>query len=373
MKAHTHTEDFEQLYHSAPCGFITITGDGSIVNVNDTLLRWLGYTRDQLIGQASLQALLDVGGKIYFETHIMPMLQIEGEVSEINITMRSANKKNRIPCLLNAVRDKSTDRNTAIFHCVVIKMNHRKLYEIELLEARKEAERNVQKLAQINQDLERFAHTASHDLQAPLNTIYGLMNLLERQGYVPEDSDGAQYFKLIKGNAMRMKLMIHDLLDYAKLDAEERSFEQVSLKEACAAALEMLGEQIKTNQAECIVGELPVVNGDRMKLIRLFQNIIGNAIKYRSEAAPRIEISFVNKPDHVTVYISDNGMGFDQRFADDIFGFMKRLHSHDSISGSGIGLSACKRIIDLHGGEIGATSEPGAGSAFFFTLPKPDN
>ncbi|MEI2420251.1 ATP-binding protein, partial [Arthrospira platensis SPKY2] len=97
------------------------------------------------------------------------------------------------------------------------------------------------------------------------------------------------------------------------------------------------------------------------------------AIKYRSEAAPRIEISFVNKPDHVTVYISDNGMGFDQRFADDIFGFMKRLHSYDSISGSGIGLSACKRIIELHGGEIGATSEPGAGSTFFFTLPKPEN
>ncbi len=112
--------------------------------------------------------------------------------------------------------------------------------------------------------------------------------------------------------------------------------------------------------------------GDKIQLVRLFQNLFGNAIKYRSDLNPQIKVEFEDKKDEILVMVKDNGIGFEQQFVNQIFGFMKRLHSHDKIPGTGIGLSACKRIVEIHGGTIGAKSEPGKGSTFYFTLPKMD-
>lgn len=369
MNTLSFVEDPEDLYRNAPFGYFTMSSDGTIVNVNQTLLNWLGFTREEVVFQRSLQDLLGMGEKIYFETHLVPMLHVENEVAEINLTLLGAEDR-FVPCLLNGVKARLGEDAQTFFRCSVIKIAQRKLYEVELLEARKEADRMVIRLAQVNQDLERFAHTASHDLQAPVNTIYGLISLLERKGYSSHDSDGVEYFKLIKSNLQRMKRMITDLLEYAKIEGDRAAFAPIPLHEVCSEAAEMIAADVRENSAVITISELPTVVGDRTQLIRLFQNLFSNAIKYRSEAAPEIVVSCDEAAECFTVRVRDNGMGFEPQHAERIFGFMKRLHSHDAIAGSGIGLSACQRIVELHGGEIGATSEPGLGSTFFFTLPK---
>ncbi|WP_373495369.1 ATP-binding protein [Aquiflexum sp.] len=369
MNTQPFLEDAEDLYQNAPFGYMSMREDGLIVNINGTLLDWLGYDRDEIVYQKSFQELLGMGGKIYFETHIMPLLKMQGEVSEINIELKTK-ESTKLPALINAMRILGRSGYQPVYRFSVLDITQRKLYELELKKAREKAEQTVQRLKQVNQELEQFAYTASHDLQAPLNTISGLMSLLEQNGHFPAGSEGAKYFFLIKSNAQRMKMMIKDLLEYSKIDGKETEFEEVSLNEVCGIALEMIENQVKENNATFIIPELPSIDGDKIQLVRLFQNLFGNAIKYRSEAEPVINVEFEDKGDQITVFVKDNGMGFEQKHAGQVFGFMKRLHTHDRIQGTGIGLSACKRILEIHGGTIGVKSEQGKGSDFYFTLPK---
>lgn len=369
MNAQPFLETAEDLYQNAPFGYMTVRSDGLIVNINATLLKWLGFEWEEILLQKSFQDLLDMGGKIYFETHMMPKLQMQGEISEINIELKGKDPI-KLPTLVNARRILDRSADEPYFRFSILNITLRKQYELELIKAKKTAEKTVKQLKQINQGLEQFAYIASHDLQAPLRTISGLIGLLEKKGHFPIGSDVATYFSLIKSNAQRMKAMVDDLLDYSKIDGEEIIFEEFPLNEACDIALQMIAYQVKENRADITIPELPMVTGNKLQLARLFQNLFGNAIKYRSEKDPVIQLEFEEKRDEITVFVKDNGMGFDQELADQIFEFMKRLHSPDSIPGTGIGLSACRRILEIHGGTIGVTSEPGKGSTFYFTLPK---
>ncbi|SDA58754.1 PAS domain S-box-containing protein [Algoriphagus alkaliphilus] len=369
MNTQPFLENAEDLYQNAPFGYMTVRADGLIVNVNATLLKWLGYEWEEILLQKSFQDLLDMGGKIYFETHMMPMLLMQGEISEINIELKGK-ASIKLPTLVNASRIHDQSALETYFRFSILDITQRKSYELELIKARQEAEQTIQRLKQINAELEQFASIASHDLQAPLRTISGLIGLSEKKGHFPVDSEVTKYFSLIKRNAQRMKLMIGDLLEYARIDSEELPFEEFSLNEACEIGLEMIDDQVKESNAVITIPELPMVIGNKLQLARLFQNLFGNSIKYRSESDPVIRVAFEEKNDEIRVFVKDNGMGFEEDLADQVFGFMKRLHSHDSIPGTGIGLSACKRILAIHGGTIGATSEPGKGSTFYFTLPR---
>lgn len=369
MNTEAFDDGIADLYQNAPFGYLTMRVDGLIIHANDTLLHWLGYKREAFVFVKSLRHILGIGDRIYMDTHLMPLLQMNGFVDEINVSLVDADGV-KFPGLLSANCAETTETNERTYRVAVMRFSQRKRYELELREARLQAEKQAARLAQINQELEQFAHTASHDLQAPLNTILGLMSLLEKRGHIQPDGQGAKYYELIRSNAQRMKLMIKDLLEYSKLDGESSPFEPVSLSEACAAAVEMLEAEVSKHKARISIEDMPAIEGDKIQLARLFMNLIGNAIKYRSDADPVVSIRAKETPGMVTVYVNDNGMGFDSRHTELIFGFMKRLHSHDHIAGTGIGLSACQRIVELHGGTIGAESEPGRGSTFFFTLPK---
>ncbi|WP_158859215.1 sensor histidine kinase [Lunatibacter salilacus] len=369
MNTQPFLEDAEDLYQNAPFGYMTIREDGFIVNINATLLSWLGYDWNEVVRQKTFQDFLSMGGKIYFETHIMPLLQMHGEVSEINVELKTKGL-NKLPTLINAIRIPDRSGFQSFYRFSVLDITQRKQYELELKKARETADQTVKRLNRINQELEQFAYIASHDLQAPLNTITGLMNLLDEKNYFSPGSSGELYFSHIKTNTQRMRLMIKDLLDYSKIDGNKIEFEKVSLNEICDFALEMIEDQVTKSNASFLIPEMPKILGAKIQLVRLFQNLFGNAIKYRSDAAPLIEVDFEENDDKITVFVKDNGMGFEMEYADDVFGFMKRLHSHDSIPGTGIGLAACRRILEIHGGTIGAESELGKGSTFYFTLPK---
>lgn len=232
MNNQSFVEDAEELYQQAPFGYLTIQADGLIVNMNSTLLEWLGYERSEIVVQKSFQDLLGMGEKIYFETHMMPMLQMQREISEINIELRGKGPT-KLPALINARQVPARPGHQPSYRFSVLYISQRKQYEVELMKARKESEQMVRRLKQINEELQQFAYTASHDLQAPLRTIAGMIDILERKGHFPEESNLKKYFSLIKSNAHRMKLMISDLLEYAKIDGKEIDFAPVSLNEVC--------------------------------------------------------------------------------------------------------------------------------------------
>lgn len=362
-------ESAEDLYQQAPFGYLTTNSDGIIININETLLKWLEFSRDEVVHQKSIIDLLSVGSKIYFESHIMPLLQMQGEVSEINIEFRG-NKSKKIPVIVNAKHVQLESINESLYRFSVLSISQRKLYETELMRAKKLAEQTVHRLKEINQELEQFAHIASHDLKAPLNTVSGLIKQLQKRGNFKPDSPELKFYTLIERNLQRMKLMVNDLLDYSKIDAQDRVLERVSLNEVCEITLELIHEEVIKSHAEFIIPPLPSILGDKLQLLRLFQNLFINSIKYRSERSPVIKVSFEEVGDEITIYVKDNGIGFDPAEAESIFGFMKRLHSNDSIPGTGIGLTTCKRIVELLGGSIGATSQPGKGTTIYFTLPR---
>lgn len=362
------TEDSIDLYQNAPCGYLSMLTDGKIIKINNTLLNWLNFERDEVVNKKSLRDLLSMGEKIYLETHFMPTLQMQGEITEISLELIGKDSI-RIPALINAKQMKNNFDDQHVYLISVLDIAQRKMYENELIIARKQAEETAQRLKEINEVLERFAYTASHDLQAPLNAISGMVNLLEKRDIIQPGSEEELIFSKITSRTKLMKMMIQDMLDYSKLDGKSLDFELVSLNEACNQALEMLDNEVQKNEATINIPDLPEVMGVKIQFVRLFQNLFSNAIKYRSDEYPVINVSWERKNDHHTIYVKDNGMGFEQEYESKIFGFMERLHSHDSIAGTGIGLSACKRIVEKHDGYIGAESAPGKGSTFYFTLP----
>jgi len=362
-----YTEHSEDLYQNAPCGYLSMLADGEIVNINNTLLSWLNFSREEVVFKKKFQDLLGIGGKIYLETHIVPLLQMHGEVREINMELKGCDKIT-VPVLINGTKVQ-VNPDEAVYRLSITDITQRRLYEKELLKARKEAEETNKRLIEINEELEHFAYTASHDLQAPLNNITAIVSLIENKKLFSNGEESSELFSIISNNTRRMRMMISDLLEYSKIDGINAETAPISLTEVCHMAIEMLNEEVKSTGAIFSIPELPVIQGRKMQFIRLFQNFFSNAIKYRSEVAPLVEVSYENGREFCTFFIKDNGIGFDQKYDRKIFQFMERLHSHDAIAGTGIGLSACKRIVEKHGGRIGVTSSPGEGSTFYFTLP----
>ncbi|MGM0945095.1 MAG: sensor histidine kinase [Bacteroidota bacterium] len=368
MKREISKEEYLDLYENAPFGYFSINMDRQIVAMNTTLLNWLALEKSEVIGVKSIQDIFPVAARIYLETHLVPLLEVEEAFSEVNLELFTKEGK-RIPVLVNGKLVKSEKRKEARYRFSVLDISQRKRFEMELIQAKKRAEEKSNILQEFNTALEQFAYTASHDLQAPLTTITGLLGILNKRGFIPEESEEATYFNLINKNLHRMKLMISDLLAYSKIDNDSAEMEKVALKEICEEAQELLSHSIRENNAVFELGELPSIMGNKIQLLRLFENLFSNALKYRSDEDPKIKVWSERSPSIVTVYVQDNGLGFEQEYAEKIFEFMQRLHRHDEIPGTGIGLASCKKIVQAHGGEISVRSEKGKGSTFFFTFP----
>ena len=227
----------------------------------------------------------------------------------------------------------------------------------------------AEELARSNRELEQFAYVASHDLQEPLRMVSSYVSLLGRRygGQLDERAD--KYIHFAVDGANRMQRLITDLLAYSRVGTRGAEMAEIDTDAVAQQALINLEVAIRESDAEVVYADLPRVTGDSLQLGQLFQNIIGNALKFKAERRPRVEIAAERTNDHWTFCIRDNGVGFDQRYADRIFGVFKRLHRNSDIPGTGIGLAICQRIIDRHGGRIWAESEPDNGARFFFTLP----
>jgi signal transduction histidine kinase len=234
-----------------------------------------------------------------------------------------------------------------------------------------ELKRSNEELRRANQDLETFAYSASHDLQEPLRTIAICAQLLERSvaGKLPDDA--LEFLTSIVDGASRMTVLIQDLLAYTtatkSAEGPPPALDSGSVVQAVLAALHAAIEEAG---ARVTVGALPVVRMHETRLAQLFQNLLTNALKYRSEAPPRIDISALDQDGWCVFSVTDNGIGIEPRYAHQIFGLFKRLHSRQAYPGSGIGLAMCQRIVEQYGGRIWLEkSTPGEGSTFCFSIP----
>ena len=244
----------------------------------------------------------------------------------------------------------------------------------ELIEARDQLEMRVQArtsdLVERNEQLDQFARVASHDLRSPLRTILGFAEHLRTM--VPDERDAGDALDRIDGAARRMSELIDSLLEFASVGRADFASQPVDLNASLLQATEDLAPEIKAAGAEVVTeGELPVVSGDRAMLRQVLQNLVGNAVKYRSKATPRIVISAERDAAFETVHVRDNGIGFAATDAPRAFEPFQRIYRGRELRGSGIGLSICKRVIERHGGNITVETAPGEGSTFSFTIPRP--
>lgn len=231
---------------------------------------------------------------------------------------------------------------------------------------------NLVELKRSNEDLQQFAYVCSHDLQEPLRVITNYTQLLERRYRGQLDDNADDFIEFITDAASRMQVLINDLLVFSRVHTRGQEMRETDCNYVVKKAMDNLKLAIEENEATIVIETepLPAVLGDSTQLTQLFQNIIGNAIKFRSEVKPIIRISTEEGQEYWTFKIKDNGIGFEMQYAARIFVIFQRLHPKETYAGSGIGLAVCKKIVERHGGVIAVESEPGEGTTIVFTLKR---
>lgn len=261
----------------------------------------------------------------------------------------------------NAFSEKDVAIVDEIAMPLAIAIQQAKLYE--------EVRQHAKALEARNEELEQFAYVASHDLQEPLRIVISYVQLLARkyEGQLDEDAD--LFIHFATDAAMRMKTLISDLLDYSRLGTRGKPFSAVDMNRVLENVLHDLSLSIQENAAKITFDELPTIMGDDVQMSQLLQNLIGNALKFRGEAAPQIHIGASQMGNDYQFSVADNGIGIDLQYVDRIFAIFQRLHTMEEYPGTGIGLAISKKIVERHNGRIWVESELGEGTTMHFTIP----
>jgi PAS domain S-box-containing protein len=238
----------------------------------------------------------------------------------------------------------------------------------ELEQKVKELDIAIIDLKRSNQELEQFAYVASHDLQEPLRMVSSYTQLLERRYKDQLDQDAKDFIFYAVDGANRMQHLINDLLDYSRVTTRGKPFVKLDLSTVLGHAIANLQKKVQETGAMIVNYDLPFVYGDEVQLVRVFQNLLDNAMKFRGTDPPRINVTAKTIDDKIQISISDNGIGIDKIYTVRVFTIFQRLHNKIEYPGTGIGLAICKRTVERHGGKIWFESEPGKGTTFIFTL-----
>ena len=250
-------------------------------------------------------------------------------------------------------------------------VEERKLSETRLKELNENLRKNSKKLATSNAELERFAYVASHDLQEPLRMVTGFLTQIETKYDSLLDDKGKQYIHFAVDGARRMRQIIMDLLEFSRIGLTRDSIEEIDLKLLLKEIVLLYSKIIEETRAKVLFDDLTMIKAFRVPLFQIFQNLIGNALKYqKGDVPPVIIISGRERDDHWQYSIQDNGIGIQTEYFEKIFILFQRLHNKDEYSGTGMGLAICKKLVENMGGSIWLHSEEGKGSNFFFTIPK---
>ncbi|MCB9585378.1 MAG: PAS domain S-box protein [Polyangiaceae bacterium] len=342
---------------------ITIDDRGRVVEFNRAAEELFGYTTREAVGQELAQLVIPAVDR---EAHREGLeRQRTGQPSRVlgkRIEL-TAQRKSGASFPVEASIVKLAGSDPPLFTAFLRDLT-------ELKRTKEDLKRIIVDLTRSNADLEQFAYIASHDLQEPLRMVSAYMDLLQRDYTAQLDERALRFIDYAVNGGKRMKELIDDLLAYSRLDASAVVSEPVETAAILQTALQHLAPLIQEKQAKVTWSDLPTVSGEANQLLQVFQNLVGNGIKFQREGvAPEVRVTGQQAGDEWLFCVRDNGIGFDAKFAERIFQMFQRLHSRTAYPGSGIGLAVAKRIVERHGGRIWAESEPGHGTLFYFTLP----
>lgn len=342
-------------------GIITIDEHGTIGTFNPAAVRTFGYAPDEVIGR-NVKMLMpspyheehDGYLENYLRTDLKKIIGIGREV----VGRRKDGRTFPMDLAVSEVRLGSR----RIFTGIVRDISERKQAEAAL-------ERQAQELARSNVELERFAYVASHDLQEPMRTVSSFVQLLARRykGHLDQQAD--EYIQFITAGVDRMRTLIHDLLEYSRIDSRGAAFSPTGASAVLQQVLDGLQVTIQSVGAVITADPLPTVIADATQLGQVFQNLVGNALKFHGTAPPVIHVSAERRGAEWLFAVRDQGIGIAEQYHDRIFVIFQRLHTMEEYGGSGIGLAICKKIVERHGGRMWVDSTAGRGSTFYFTLP----
>jgi PAS domain S-box-containing protein len=355
-------ERYRGLLEAAPDAMVVVNQQGEIVLLNVQAEKQFGYPRDELVGQLVTNIIPQGFAERLLADDLRSAEDALAQQIGTGIELTGRRKDGTefpIEIMLSPLDSAEGILVTAAIRNISV----RRAAEEYLLQ-------NVAELNRSNEELGQFAYIASHDLQEPLRMVTSYTQLLARRYEGQLDADADDFIAFAVEGAIRMQRLIEDLLAFSRVATTGDELVETSSEFALEQALQNLQWAIKDSGAVITQGPMPIVIADGMQLVQLFQNLIGNAIKYRDAGAPKINISATSEGQRGWSFaVQDNGIGIDPMFFDRIFGVFQRLHKRDEFSGTGIGLAICKKIVERHGGELSVQSQLGQGSTFSFSLP----
>jgi PAS domain S-box-containing protein len=353
---------YRGLLEAAPDAMVVVNQAGVIVLVNVQAEKQFGYRRDELVGH-KLTSIIPEG---FAERLIADATRSAAEALAQQIGMGielSGRRKDGTEFPIEIMLSPLQSAEGILITAAIRNITARKKSEQELAVAN-------QILEESNLELKQFAYIASHDLQTPLRSITGFVQLLQQEYEGKLDEQAQDWIVRTVGAVERMQTLIRDLLSYSCVDARSGPFTQIPFLDIVDDALILLESSIHDSGGQIDCDKLPIVMGDRSQLVQLMQNLIGNGLAYRSDKPPHIHISAKRRGKDWIFSVRDNGIGIDPKHYEQIFEIFRRLHNQKDKPGTGIGLAVCRRVVNRHGGKIWAESEPGHGSTFHFTIPE---
>jgi PAS domain S-box-containing protein len=381
---------YRGLLEAAPDAMVVVNQAGEIVLLNVQAEKQFGYRRDELLGQRmkniipegfaerltadASRSVADAlaqqigmgielsgrrkdGSEFPIEIMLSPLESAEGILVTAAIRNISARKK-------------SEQANTQLENQATVMRGAHDELELRVSERTKELAFANQVLEQSNLELKQFAYIASHDLQSPLRSISGFVQLLKMEYEDKLSEEAVDWIRRTVQSIGQMQTLIRDLLSYSRVDARSVPFTRIPFLDIVNDALTLLESSIRDSGGRVTWDQLPVIMGDRSQLVQLIQNLIGNGLTYRGDKPPHIHLSAERSGKEWVFSVCDNGIGIDPKHYEQIFEIFKRLHDQKDYPGTGIGLAVCRRVVIRHGGRIWVQSEPGHGSTFFFTIPE---
>ena len=353
---------YRQTFELATTGIAHVDLAGRFMQVNRSLCEILGYSEKELIGRPVKEISHPEDRNL---TDSQRMRVRSGEKPSVRFEKRYIRKNGAIVWVGLSVALACDPSGTPQYEIALFDdITERKKAEAALREAHEELKRS-------NGELEQFAYVASHDLQEPLRMVSSYTQLLMRRYGDKLDGDAKEFTAFIVDGATRMKQLIEDLLAYSRVGTRDRNFKPAEAESSLRRALTNLRAAIQDSGATVTQDKLPTIPCDEVQLAQLFQNLIGNALKFRKpDAAPAVHVGAADQGAEWEFTVRDNGIGIEPQYFERIFMVFQRLHDKGEYPGTGIGLAIVKKVVERHGGRIWVQSQPGAGTTFHFTMPK---
>ena len=363
---------YRDLIETNPHGILEIDLDGRIVFCNTAHRRIYGQGNQEILGRSVFDLPISAQDRELTRLLLPALLREQPPIDTI-ITPHTLRDGRRIWAQIDWIYKRNDRGDVEGFISVITDTTRRKEAEIAL-------RRQAGDLARSNEDLRQFAYVASHDLQEPLRSIAGYIQLIERRHGAALDNGARRYIAKSVEAAKRMQLMIQNLMEYSRVSARSRPFEDIDSADLLRAVQDNLSVSIQQAEARIVCRDTPQIRGDATQLTRVLQNLIANSLKFRSSEPPVIEIAITaidkgreDLPEKARMRgwlfaVCDNGIGIEPEDSEKIFQIFQRLHAQKDFPGAGIGLAICKKIVERHGGRIWVDSTPGKGATFYFTI-----